>query len=468
MLAVAPEVTYGHSAPRIAPPRPMRSELAAFVQAAKDMDIDLMPWQIVAAEYITATGPGGVWAYPDVSVIVARQNGKTELLLPFIVSRLRLGRRVMHSAQNRELPREVFGRVADFMVEDGHLLKKPRYANGQEEVRHESGGVYRIVAPTRGGARGPSNDDLIVDEVREFTDFDFIAAAKPTLNASRSPQMLYLSNAGDDDSVVLNALRKRSDDDPSLAYLEWSANPDRSADDREGWREANPGIGHLQGSMTNLENSFRSYVLSGQSAIFETEHLCRWVPTMRPRLVDDFAWMRCRTSNLDPVIRPSIGISMDPAGTRASVVMAWRQADKSIALRELFDVAVDETGVRQLGEDALKMTRKWGWVTVGYDDLTDRDLARHWKKKAKAIIGKDFVNATDAFVRAVERGDVHWVEAAHITDDLAMTSRKDNTESGTFHAVKSRENVPITASLAAIRAFWLASASVPSGPLRVY
>jgi hypothetical protein len=447
--------------------------MAGFLRAADELGIHLMPWQVVAATYIHALGPDDLWLYPDVVDVVSRQQGKTELLLPFIVSRLWLNRRIMHTAQNRELPREVHGRVADFFLEHyPHLLKrKPRFANGQEEIRLLGGGHYRIVAPTRGGARGPANDDLIVDEARELDGFSFIAAANPTLQASRNPQKLWLSNAGDETSIVLNALRKRADEDPSLAYLEWSASPERDADDREGWLEANPAIGHLPQAMENLENSYRSYSLSGQMAIFETEHLCRWVPTMRPRLVDDFAWKRAQALKVAPVRRPSFGISYAPEG-RASVVMAWREDAQHVALRELFDVEVDETGIAELGADALKQARRLGAASVGYDDATDRDLARQFTgsfaKRTKPVIGKDFQNATEAFVRGIESGTLRWLDGDHITADLAMTSRKDNDETGTYHAVRSKDDVPITAALAAIRAYWLASVSSPTGSLRIY
>jgi hypothetical protein len=470
MLATAPQTTFGHASPRIAPPRPLRSALDEFRLAAADLGIVLMPWQEVAATYITALGPNGLWLYPDIASVVSRQNGKTEMLLPFIVSRLRMGRRIMHTAQNRELPREVHGRAADFFESKEHrheLVKRPRFANGQEEIRTTGGGLYRIVAPTRGGARGPSNDDLIIDEIREMDDYAFIAAAKPTLGASKNPQTIYLSNAGDDTSIVLNDIRKRADEDPSLAYLEWSAGPERDASDREGWLESNPALGHLPGAWKNLEDNYRTYVLSGQSAIFETEHLCRWVPTMRPRLVDDFAWMRCRTGSLGAVRRPSLGISMDPSGTRASVVAAWRQEDGSIALRELFDVPGEPIDTDALGEDALKVSRRLGTTLVGYDDATDRDLARHWKKRAKNITGRDFANATEKFVRGVEGGTIRWTEAEHITADLASVSRKDNSENQTYHAVKSRDDTSVTAALAAIRAVWLVPTSSP-GHLKVY
>src|SRR6185503_5166899 len=185
----------------------------------------------------------GRWQYPEVAIVVARQNGKSTLLIPRILWGLEHGERIMHTAQNRTLPREIFEQVAE-LVPKASLKRPVRLANGQERIDTRSGGCYRIVAPTRGGARGPSNDLVIIDEVREMDTWDFMAAARPTLTASRNPQTLYLSNAGEDTSVVLNSLRERAvAGDDRLAYLEWSAHPERDHMDIEGWQEANPAYG---------------------------------------------------------------------------------------------------------------------------------------------------------------------------------------------------------------------------------
>jgi hypothetical protein len=462
----APEIVYGMDRPRIAPPLPLRSKVDEYVTLSHALGIDLMPWQCNALRYLTAIDADYRPLYREVAIVVARQNGKTTLLVPFVVMALRMGLRVMHTAQNRVLPRDVFEQVAEILTRAGVLKVKPRFANGQEVIKTRNGGIYRIVAPTRGGARGPSNDVVIIDELREMDDFGFIGAAKPTLTASKSPLTIYLSNAGTDESAVLNALRLRADEDSNLAYLEWSAEPDRHADDLEGWRESNPAIGHIPAVIDTLFAEYQANRLAGTMAVFETEHLCRWVPTMRPRLVDEFGWMRCKGIGTPKPRRPSFGISLDPDGTRASVVMAWRE-DKTICIKELFDVKVSEEGLDDLGEDAMKTARRLGAAQVGHDDRTDRAFARHFKTRAKAIIGKDFDQASVAFVQAVERNEIRWFDGEHITEDLKSTSRKDNDETGTYHAVKSKDDVPITAALAAIRAFWLASASSPTGSLQV-
>lgn len=457
----------GRDKPRLAPPVPARSDVAGFRQVASDVGIALMPWQLTAARYLEAQGRTQ-HLFREVAIIVARQNGKTTLLVPLIVKRLLEGRRIMHTAQNRDLPREVFGQVAEIMwSEHGDLFPdrngrrtKPRYANGQEEIRLTNGGIYSIVAPTRSGARGPSRDLVIIDELREMDTWDFIAAAKPTLTASKDPQMVYLSNAGAENSLVLNAIRKRADSDPSLAYLEWSAAPERAANDRVGWAESNPAMGHevdgMGSVMATLETSYQTAMLEGTIGIFETEHLCRWVISTRRRLVEEFAWIECAATELEPTARPALGIAMDPEGKRASAVLAWRQRDDTIALRLVAQTEGDPFSVDAFG-DLVREAAK-GCVGVVFDPLTDGALAKFVKKpKPEPVSGQKFSNASAQFANLVNAGLVRWKDADAVTDDLGWTARKDDDDTGSYQAVRADDDHPITASLAAIRAVWLAS-----------
>src|SRR5512139_1081217 len=88
----------GRPKARLLPPTPARSQVRDFEATARAIGIELMPWQVTAARYLTALGPGSTWLYPEVALIVARQNGKTTMLVPLIVSRLLAGQRVMHTA----------------------------------------------------------------------------------------------------------------------------------------------------------------------------------------------------------------------------------------------------------------------------------------------------------------------------------------------------------------------------------
>lgn len=432
------------------------------------MGITFMPWQATAGLYLEAVTKTGTWLYPEVPIVVGRQNGKTEILKPFICHRLRNGRRIMHTAQNRELPREVFGEVAEHMLAAHRLelASKPRFANGQEEIKTRNGGRYRIVAPTRGGARGPANDDLLIDEIRELVDHVFIGAAKPTLSASNNPQTVYLSNAGTADSAVLNALKKRAaEGDASLAYLEWSAAPDLDASDHAGWVASNPAIGHLAGKFENLEREYQANSLGRTMELFEVEYLCRWQASLEERLVKTGDWAEQEFGEVGIPSRAFMAINMDPSGERASAVIAWPDGDK-ICL-DVHDTVGSPIDVSLLGPDLMALAGANRVTTVAFDPYTDADLVRYIRKP-KGINGREYASASEKFARLVAERRLRINDPAGVLGrDLEWTTRRP-APYGSFMAVKASDEHTVTAAIAAVRAVWLASAPIPTGPARIY
>lgn len=455
----------GSAKPRIAPPTPARSDIAGYREAAACMGIEPIEWQDNAARYLEAQGPDDQHLYREVAVIAARQNGKTELILPVFHKRLLAGRRMMHTAQDRYLPREAFSRLADhFWSEHRDLFPRrndratrPRYANGQEELRLTTGGFYRIVAPTPIGARGSSVHDVFLDELMAMDDWGFINAARPTMSLP-DPQFVYLSNMGSEMAVVLNALRDRGDKDPSLAYLEWSADPELAADDPVAWSQANPMMGNEPEGVgpvyERLVTAHRAARLDGTMAGFETEYLCRSVPSMRETLVDLEAWQKCE-GELAERSKVFMGVSLDPEGARASAYLAWQQDDQTMLTR-LEEAIGSPINVDRLGRDLRTLARKNHAMTVGFDPLTDTVLAKYFPR-TEPIAGQKYANASARFVTLVEAGRLRWSDCAAVGEDLTWTARKDHDESGSFQAVRANDDRPITAALAAIRAVMLAS-----------
>lgn len=449
----APQLLTGRASPRLSPPIPAVGLLDKYKEAAADLGIALMPWQEHAARYMTAR-TGERWNFRSVCIVVARQNGKTELLLPRIVMGLRMGRRMIHTAQNRFIPRETFLRVAAELTNDP-LVKEIRFANGQETIKYTNGGRYTLVAPNP-NVRGNSADDIFIDEVRQQRNFELIGALKPTMIASKDPQIVYLSNAGDEGSVVLNDLRSRADSDRSLAYLEWSASPERAIGDRAGWAEANPSLGTTI-QLDTLEDFFTSM----PAAEWETEHLCRWVVTMAPRVMDEAVWQRSKGFTERPV-RPWMAVSVDPSGVRASAAIAWRQSDGSIGLKVIADVHGNPINVDKLGPELVQRSMRMGVQAVGFDPWTDAELAKHFRN-AKSVNGRDFANSSASFVSVAEGQRLRWDDAEAVGADLPWTARKHH-DSGAWLAVKAKDDKPITAILAAIRAVGLASGPITTPP----
>jgi hypothetical protein len=157
---------------------------------------------------------------------------------------------------------------------------------------------------------------------------------------------------------------------------------------------------------------------------------------------------------------------MDPSGTRASAVIAWQQSDASIGCRVLADVYGQPIDTDRLGTDLRQVAAKAGATVVAFDDWTDKELAKYFPT-TKAIIGKDYANASENFARVVDAGRLRWDDADQITDDLTWAARKPHEMSGAWMAVKAKEDRPITAVFAAIRAVWLASGPKPPSP-KVY
>ena len=433
--------------PRVGPVLSATTRFPEAYRAAGALGLVLRPWQEHALKVSMAV-EGQTFKYREVAIIAARQNGKSKILLPRIHWALQNGRRIVHTAQNAKLPRQVFMQLVNYYRHKGAYI---RLANGQEEISLPNGGTYMIIAPQR-GARGLSADDLIVDELREMEDFDFIAAAEPILTESTDPQVIYLSNAGTEKSVVLNDLRDRVD--PNLAYMEWSAAPWRAADDRDGWLEANPSIGYGNNDLEKLQALHDKYQKAGELAIFETEHLCRWVKSMRPRLVLD-AYVQASRGEVEwPPTRPVFGISVDPNGQRASCAMAWLQADGRIGVTLVGDINGDPVDLSRFGTELQDKASEFVVDQVAYDSWTDQHLARYFMG-AKPVIAAEFANASERFVRVMETGGLVIQWADKLIEELPHASRRDVSQSA-WVADRAGER-PITTVLAAARAVWLAS-----------
>ena len=220
------------------------------VALAEVAGLDLDPWQRLVLE----TGlrrRGSRWAAFEVCLIVARQNGKgtileaLELAALFLFPQVRL---ILHSAHEFKTAAEAFLRIRA-LIEDNpdfdSRVSRVRTAAGAEAVELKDGKRLRFVARSSGSGRGFTSDLVILDEAYKLGDQE-MAALLPTLSARPDPQVWYASTAGNPDSCQLGRVRARglAGADPSLAFLEWSADEHAyDPGDRGDWARANPGLG---------------------------------------------------------------------------------------------------------------------------------------------------------------------------------------------------------------------------------
>lgn len=281
--------------------------------------IDLLPWEkwlaVHGLEVIGDFGTGWSFRFRTVVVLIARQNGKSlfaELLSLFFMYVLNVNL-VLGTAQNLDTAEEVWDAAidrAESLPDLNARIDRVRRANGSKSFELDGGEHYKVVAATRKGARGKRSDLVIMDELREQEKWDGWSAVTKTTNARPNAMTWAFSNAGDAKSVVLRHERMiahvdigdpdgiaahvleampepdESNDDDALALFEWSAHPDCSVFDREGWAQANPSLGY--GFLT--ERALRHSAKTDPEAEFRTECLCQWVESVVRSVFPDDTW----------------------------------------------------------------------------------------------------------------------------------------------------------------------------------
>jgi hypothetical protein len=256
----------------------MRSRGREALQVAEQLGIKLDWWQAQTLRD-AARVRGGKWAAFEVGLVCPRQNGKNAVLeVRELAGILAWGERmIIHSAHLADTSKEAFRRIEDLMEANEWLSAKVRHiwrTNGHEALEFTTGQRIRFRTRTKGGGRGFSADCVVFDEAMILSETS-LAAILPVVSARPNPQVWYTGSAVDqqihDDGVVLARLRERglTGRDPSLVYLEWSAEPDgdeplmvaaRNADlleSREAWAEANPALG-IRIAEEHVENELRS------------------------------------------------------------------------------------------------------------------------------------------------------------------------------------------------------------------
>jgi hypothetical protein len=323
----------------------------------------LDPWQVHFLIHALEVNPDGAFRFRTLLLLVARQNGKTEVIKALTLWLMFTGRAglVVGSAQNLQIARVAWESVCKYArrVPAGLEVKvaKVRMDNNDPHLLLTNGAKYMIAASTEDAARGiPGVDLLILDELRTHRDSRAWGALTKTTMARPNALIVALSNAGSDDSVVLNGLRETAlaGTSSTLGIFEWSAPEGCALDDLAAIAQANPSVGHGRITLTAIEDA-RAV---DTPAVYRTEVLCQRVEAM-DSAVDLPSWRASidrvdlakveghRTACLD--VAPDgehvtlVAAVLDGDQVRVEVVKAWRDTD--VARREL-PAALDRIGAK--------------------------------------------------------------------------------------------------------------------------
>lgn len=339
----------------------------------------LDPWQrwliIHAGELLTDGRP----RFRQVLVLVARQNGKTELcvvlaLFWMYVERVRL---VLGTSTNLDYARESWDKavtLAETVPDLAAEVPKDgvRRANGEQALSTKWGGRYKIAASNRKGGRSLTIDRLIMDELREHHDWEAYNAAEPATHAVDDAQIFMITNQGDDKSVVLNSLRDQALEgmDPRLGIFEWSSPDGMAATDVEALAMANPSLGRRISLDSIMGTAMRAQAAGGeQLTAFLTEVHCRRVALLNPA-VDMEKWGECKGDASLDAFRDKVAMCLDVSLDELHATLYAAAVDGKRVRVDAVKAWDGQTAVRDMVSDlpgliAEAQPRVLGWFPYG-------------------------------------------------------------------------------------------------------
>jgi hypothetical protein len=310
--------------PRIREPRsglfvqadPLRSALSAFVTSLNLPP--LLPWQESIVLSCLATDQEERLLIPSPVVIAPRRNGKTHVgIVLALWTALVEERRVLWTAHLGDTARASWEEMIGAVIGSPWERMIDRISRGKGDERLIVGrGQIMIRARTSAGARGMETDLLILDEGLELTD-EHLAALSPIVArpvAQGTGQILVLSSAGHGRSTTLRGLV-----DQAPAGSLWEYRTDLPADDREGWKIANPSLGSPILSEQFLEGQLQRL----HPVAFAREHLGVWSEAASSPWLPAGVW-EAAESAAAPILPPDprVVLAVEPSAERTAVAAA--------------------------------------------------------------------------------------------------------------------------------------------------
>jgi len=452
-------VLQGSETPRLStspagPLTPATSKGFEAITFAEDvLCVDLMPWQKWVLIHLLELAPQGGFRFRTALILCARQQGKTVLLQILALWRLYLDRAglVIGSAQQLALAEETWAGavdmaqgVPDLAAEVGSVTR----TNGAKSLRLVSGERYQVTTASRRGGRGSSSDLVLLDELREHQNWNAWGAVSKTTMARPDPMIVGFSSAGDVESVVLDSLRGRAlasadDPDTSLAIFEWSAFDGCDLDDRDGWAQANPALGH-----TVSEASIRSALATDPEDVFRTEVLCQSV--LNTRSAFPAGWWEsltdpgARQPEATEVVAFALDVPADQA--TATVAVAWHRPDGSVGV----DLAEHRPGTDWVVGRLAELCRRWRARVVIETGGSAGFLIAPAEQARVPVTGVSrqfYVDACAALDAAVTSRQLRHGGQAELAEAVSLARWSTSGEAGT--RVLSRRNPRVSPLVAA-------------------
>jgi len=356
------------------------------IDLATELGINLMEWQRFVCIHGHKIRADGRWAHSELGLIMARQQGKSTLMMLRILTGMFVWGEGLQLASAHRLTTslETFRQIVALIEANPKLekeVKKIRWQHGAEEI--ELFGNRRfVVKAANNAARGLSKPETIhLDELREYKDEDAWSSMRYSMMAAKNPQVWVYSSAGDQHSVILNKLRERAlasatTNDP-IGWFEWSAEPDAPILLPSGeinwsaFAQANPSL-----NITIHPDNLKA-VINDPPDIVRTEVLAQWVDTINSA-IDAQKWGLCQSDPipLDPEAPTWLGLDLSPDRKFGALVATQRLSGERFNLVLLHtwsnDYSINDLAV---ANDIAPYVRKYNTQTVAYSKRTAQAVA---------------------------------------------------------------------------------------------
>lgn len=388
---------------------------AAIAFAENVLQFRLFPWQRWLLIHALELNEDGTYRFRYVITLVARQNGKSLLLLVLALWHIYAlhSEMVIGTAQDLARADKAWEQAVEFAENDDELSElivktnrgHPKY------MKLTTGCEYRVSAATRRGARGFSGDLILLDELREHTSWDSWAAVSNTMNARPRAQAWAFSNAGDALSIVLRYLRaqahrglgwpdgdsdsdvlealdaemeeylEQADSGDMLGLFEWSAPPNSRRNDMSALAQANPSLNHT-GVVADCitERALMAALRTNPPHLFDIEVRCLWITMADAGPFPEGSWRE----TLDNDAKPEDGrrvmcVDVNWNRSRTYIARAGRDVDCNPVVAIAADRAGTDWAIPWLVEhrdtyEGIVVQSNGAPVTSLLDEMEDRGL----------------------------------------------------------------------------------------------
>lgn len=319
--------------------------------AAVVLGMPLDPWQQWAVIHLGELLPDGRPRFRRVLMIVARQNGKTHLLMVLslywiFVERIGL---VLGTSTKLDYAAESWTAAVNAALAIPALAKRiparggVRRGKGAEVLTTTDRCRYKIGTADRSGGRSLPVERLILDELREHKTWEAYNASYYAMNAQPHGQAVMITNQGDEKAVVLKEVRAEAlayietgAGDERLGLFEWSAWEGCDPLDPYAQAAANPQLGRRMDHDTMRSAALAATApgASGEKLTgYLTENLCMDVPNLDPA-IDPGAWAACceHASLDDARSRLAACVDLSPDGLHGTLAVAALMPDGRIRI----------------------------------------------------------------------------------------------------------------------------------------